>query len=353
MTGGLLGSPARNLVAGLIYMLVVMAAATIAYVAAGWTFGDALYMVILTVYTVGYDEVRPIDTGMLRGITMTVIVLGCTGMIFMTGALVQAITASQLQQILGMKRVQGQIDKLKDHVIICGFGRIGQMLARQLHAGQAKFLVVERDERRAEEARARGYLVIQASAEDEAVLTAAGIERAATLATVLPDDAANVFITLSARSLNRKLTIIARGEAPNTESKLLQAGANQVVMPTHIGAERLAELILYPEAARFLHGTEHKEEFAKDLRMLGLDIEVVTVDQGSSCVGRSIEAVEQAVGGAFLIVGLNRRDGDSMLRPEGGTLIQAGDGVVIVGRPGRARMISTVFERGLRRSARG
>jgi Trk K+ transport system NAD-binding subunit len=310
-------------------------------------------MVVLTVYTVGYDEVRPIDTPELRGITIALIVLGCTGVIFLTGALIQLFTASQFHQILGLRRMQSQIDHLKDHVIVCGFGRIGQMLARQLHAGQAKFLLIERSEDRVLEARELGYIVMQGNAEDESVLTAAGVERARTLATVLPDDAANVFITLSARSLNGTMTIIARGEAPNTESKLLQAGANQVVMPTHIGAERLAELILYPEAARFLHGTEHNEEFAKDLRMLGLDMEVVTVDQDSSCVGRTIEAVEQAVGGVFLIVGLNRRNGDSMLRPDGATLIQAGDGVVIVGRPGRARMISTVFERGLRRSARG
>jgi voltage-gated potassium channel Kch len=350
---GLLASPLRNLLGGLLYMTVVMAGATLAYVAAGWHFDDAVYMVILTVYTVGYDEVRPVDTEALRIITMALIVFGCTGMIFLTGALVQLITASQIQQILGLKRMQSQIDHLKDHVIICGFGRIGQMLARQLHAGQAKFLIIERSEQRANEARALGYIVMQASAEDETVLTAAGIERARTLATVLPDDAANVFITLSARSLNATLMIIARGEAPNTESKLMQAGANRVVMPTHIGAERVAELILYPEAARFLHDTEHKEEFARDLRMLGLDIEVVTVDQGSSSIGRTIEAIEHEAGGAFLIVGLNRRDGDSVMRPEPGAIIQSGDGVVILGRPGRARMIATIFERGLRRSARG
>jgi Trk K+ transport system NAD-binding subunit len=286
-------------------------------------------------------------------ITMSLIVLGCTGMIFLTGVFVQLITASQFQQLLGLKRMQSQIDHLKDHVIICGFGRIGQMLAHQLHAGQAAFLVLERNDQRVAQARALGYIVIQGNAEEEGALTSAHIDRARCLATVLPDDAANVFITLSARSLNKTLTIIARGEVPSTESKLLQAGANRVVMPTHIGAERVAEMILYPEAARFLHGTEHKEEFARDLRMLGLDIEVVTVDQGSNSIGRTIEAVEQAAGGAFLIVGLNRRDGETILRPEGGTLIQAGDGVVILGRPGRARMVATIFERGLRRSARG
>ncbi len=350
---GLLGSPLRNLLGGLLYMLVVMAGATVAYTSVGWNFGDAVYMVVLTVYTVGYDEVHPIDTPELRGITIALIVLGCTGMIFLTGALVQLITASQFQQILGLKRMQSQIDQLKDHVIICGFGRIGQTLARQLHAGQAKFLVLERSEERAVEARALGYIVMLGNAEDESALTAAGVERARTLATVLPDDAANVFITLSARSLNDRLMIIARGEAPNTESKLMQAGANRVVMPTHIGAERVAELILYPAAARALHGSEHDEEFARDLRAIGLEIEVVTVDQGSTCIGRSIEAIEREAAGAFLIVGLNRRDGASMLRPDGAATLQAGDGVVILGRPGRARTIATIFEGGLRRSARG
>jgi trk system potassium uptake protein TrkA/voltage-gated potassium channel len=350
---GLFGSPLRNMLGGLIYMLVVMAAATLAYVSVGWNIGDAVYMVVLTVYTVGYDEVHPIDTAELRGITIALIVLGCTGMIFLTGALVQLITASQFQQILGLKRMQSQIDHLKDHVIVCGFGRIGQMLARQLHAGQAKFVLIERSEERAAEARELGYIVMHANAEHESVLAAAGIERARTLATVLPDDAANVFITLSARSLNDKLTIIARGEASNTEGKLLQAGANRVVMPTHIGAERVAELILYPEAAQALHGTEHNEDFARELRALGLEIEVVTVDQGSSCVGRSIGSIEQVAAGAFLIVGLERRDGKSLLRPEPATTVQAGDGVVIVGRPGRARTIATIFEGGLRRSARG
>jgi Trk K+ transport system NAD-binding subunit len=185
------------------------------------------------------------------------------------------------------------------------------------------------------------------------VLQAAGIGRARILATVLRNDAANVFITLSARSLNATLTIIARGEESSTESKLLQAGANRVVLPTHIGAERVAELILYPEAARFLHGTEHNEEFAKDLRMLGLDIEVVTVDPDSDAIGRTIGAIEEAAGGAFLIVGLNRRDGQTVLRPEPVTTIQAGDGVVIVVRPGRARTVATIFDRGPPRSGKG
>ncbi|MBS0560827.1 MAG: NAD-binding protein [Proteobacteria bacterium] len=350
---GLLASPLRNLLGGLIYMAVVMVMGTIAYEAAGWRLGDAVYMVILTVYTVGYTEVRPIDTPLLRGITIALIVLGCTGMIFLTGAIVQLITASQFQQILGLRRMQSQIDQLSGHVIVCGYGRIGQTLAQQLHAGQARFVVIDRNEETVATAREHGFIAMHGNAEEEPVLQAAGIDRARCLATVLPDDAANVFITLSARSLNRTLTIISRGELPSTESKLLQAGADRVVMPTHIGAERVAELILYPEAARFLHDTARKEEFARDLRLLGLDIEVVTVDTGSACVGRTVGAIEQEAAGAFLVLGLNRRDGPNVVRPDSGTMIEAGDGVVIVGRPGRARVMATIFERSFSRLARG
>ncbi|WP_158809099.1 TrkA family potassium uptake protein, partial [Beijerinckia sp. L45] len=231
-----LSSPLRNLLAGMVFMLAVSAAATGAYIHAGWSVGDAIYMVVLTVYTVGYDEVNPINTPELRAITIALVITGCTGMIFLTGTLVQLITASQFQQLFGTRRMQKDIDGLTGHVIICGFGRIGLMLARELRAGQCDFVVLERGESRLAACRDLGYLSLQGDATDEDVLKLAGVSRARALATVLPDDAANVFITLSARGLNRELTIIARGEAPTTEKKLLQAGADRVVLPTRIGA---------------------------------------------------------------------------------------------------------------------
>ena len=134
-------------------MLVVSACATAAYMENGWGFGDAIYMVVLTVYTVGYDEVIPIKTPELRAITIALIVTGCTGMIFLTGSLIQLITASQLQQLFGFRRMQKDIDRLTDHVIICGYGRIGQMLARELQAGKCDFVVVERGDGRMTAAR--------------------------------------------------------------------------------------------------------------------------------------------------------------------------------------------------------
>ncbi|MGI4815914.1 MAG: potassium channel family protein [Janthinobacterium lividum] len=342
-----LSSPLRNLLAGLLFMLVISAAATIAYIDCGWSFSDAFYMVMLTVYTVGYDEVRPINTPELRAITVTLIITGCTGMIFLTGTLIQLITASQFQQIFGFRRMQKDIDKLSGHVIICGYGRIGQMLARELLAGKSEFVVVERGDGRLTASKESGYLSLQGDATDEDVLKAAGIARARALATVLPDDAANVFITLSARSLNRELTIIARGEVPTTESKLMQAGADRVVLPTRIGAERMAELLLYKDVATLLTGVKagDLDRLGRDLRRLGLEIEVVAAEKGSPCVGRSIVELETLAAGSFLIVALERQKGETLLQPQAHIEVQEGDGVAVVGRPGRAQAIQEIFAR--------
>ena len=340
----LLGSPLRNLFLGVLYMLAVMATAVGAYVHAGWPFSDAVYMVIITVYTVGYDEVRPIDTPLLRGITIGTTVLGCTGMIYMTGALVQFITLNQFNQIFGIRRMSNQIDRLRNHVIVCGFGRIGMMLAQELHAGGAEFVILEQAEAAVVAARNLGYLCLQANATDETALRTVGIEHARMLATVLSNDAANVFITLSARSLNPGLKIIARGEVPSTEKKLLQAGANTVVMPTHIGAERIAELILYEETARFIRGSERMQDFEKVLQSLGLDIEVVVAAPKSPVIGMTIEAIEQQAGGAFFIVQVDRRGGEAITRPPGSLVVQESDGLALIGRGAQARALSGLFE---------
>lgn len=343
----LLASPLRNLVAGIGFMLVVSAIATAAYVACGWTLGDAVYMTVLTVYTVGYGEVEPVDTPALRAVTIALMMAGCTGMIFLTGVLVQLITASQFQQFFGFRRMQKDIDRLSGHVIICGYGRIGQMLARELRAGNCDFVVLERGDSRLTASRDLGFLSLQGDATDEDVLKLAGIGRARALATVLPDDAANVFITLSARSLNAKLTIIARGELPSTESKLIQAGADRVVLPTRIGAERMAELLLYRDMATILAGglAGDLDRLGRDLRRLGLEVEVVAAEQGSRCIGRTIAELEVLAAGAFLVVALDRQHGETILQPQGSLAIEPGDGVAIVGRPGRTRVIEALFAR--------
>jgi voltage-gated potassium channel len=341
---GLLDSPVRNLTAGITYTVTVMILATAAYMSVGWSFRDAIYMVIVTVYTVGYNEVRPINTPALNAITIGLIVLGCTGVIFLTGALVQFFTLNQVNKTIGLKRMKTQIDELKEHVVVCGFGRLGTMLARSLSASSAGFVILEENEARANEARLQGYLCIHGDATSETVLIAAGVKRANALATVLSNDAVNVFITLSARALNPDLSIVARGELSSTESKLLQAGADKVVLPTHIGAERIAELILYEESARFIEGLERSHGFQRVLHNFGIELEVVTAAPQSPAVRMTVSAIERQARGAFFIIQINRRDGDVFTAPPPTTVLGEGDGIVLIGRPNRAEILTALFE---------
>jgi voltage-gated potassium channel len=338
-TERVLGSPIRNLVSILVFMAVVIVLATLAYMGAGWSFADASYMVVLTVYTVGYGEVRPIDTPYLHAVTMGTMVLGCTGMILLTSALVQLFTVMQLRQILGNKGMADRIEKLSGHVIICGYGRIGVMLARELAAAGTPLIVIERNTDRLAEAETAGHLTLAGDATEEDLLVRAGVARARTLATVLPDDAANVFITLSARSLSPKIEIIARGEVPSTESKLRQAGADQVVLPTHIGAERIARMVLYPES-QAIEENEELARMAQDFALIGLALERLMVTERSTMDGLSVAAAEKRGGGTFFIVGIARGENAAMVRPAPDEVMMAGDGVMVVARPGATAALS-------------
>ena len=197
-------------------------------------------------------------------------------------------------------------------------------------------VIVEQNERRIADARAAGHLVIQGDATNEATLHDAGIARARALASVLPNDAANVFITLSARSLSSKIEIIARGDAISTERKLLHAGANKVVLPTHIGAERIAEILLFPETSRFVRESDSMRALERTLRNLGLGMDVIVAPENGALTDLTIEEIETRTKGAFFIVQVNRRDGDAITGPEKSTRIHAGDGVVVVARNGEA-----------------
>jgi voltage-gated potassium channel len=350
---GLLDSPVRNLSFGLAYTFVISALGVAAYMAVGWNFRDAIYMVITTVYTVGYGEVRPINTPALNVITIALIMLGCTGIIFLTGALVQFFTLSQFSKSIGLKRMQTQIDELKGHVVVCGFGTLGTVLARTLSASSAGFVVLEEDEARANEARLQGYLCIHGDATSEAVLLAAGVTRAHALATVLANDAINVFITLSARALNPDLSIVARGELATTESKLLQAGADKVVLPSHIGAERLAELLLDQESSRFTEDQARSQGFQRVLNNFGIEFEVVTAAPHSPAVYMTVAAIERQAKGAFFIVQINRRGGEVEMAPPGETVVGEGDGVVLIGRSISTAILTSLFEAPERHGPRG
>ena len=322
----------RNLVLGVAFVCAVSAAAIAAYMANGWPFGDALYFTVLTVFTVGYDEVHPVASPVLRVVTIALIVLGCSGTIFVTGALVQFFAFSQINEMLGNRRMKNQIEALDGHVIICGYGRIGVMLARDLAAGGKPFVVLELSEKRHAEAVAHDHLCLIGDATEEELLKRAGIERASALASVLPDDALNVFITLSARSLNANLIIIARGEAAATERKLLQAGANRVVMPAHIGAERIAQIILFPDLSDTLRAPHR--EISAGLEQLGLLIETIVVEAGAAFSGCTVSEIEQRAAHGFMILAVQLPGAAAADSLSPNTRIAPGSGVTVVVRTG-------------------
>ena len=330
-----LSRPQANLLFATAFVVVVMVVFTLGYRLAGWSWGDSFYMVIITAFSVGFHEVVPIVDPWLRLWTIALVVMGCTGIIFITGALVQWLTEGQIQRALGGKRMENEIEKLRNHAIVCGFGRIGRMIASQLEQGGIPFVIVDQAADRVADARELGWLTLQGEATDESVLRDAGVLRARVLATVLPNDAANVFITLSARNMNPGVQIIARGEVPSTERKLIQAGANRVVLPAHIGADRIAHLILHPNARELLGGvTQSSVDFEHHLTELGLNMEEVEVGPGSPWLDRTVGEVGVESAGSLLVVAVLRKGGGTEMNPAAAVKLSLGDAFVVVRRAG-------------------
>ncbi|WP_186776450.1 potassium channel family protein [Rubripirellula reticaptiva] len=223
---------------------------TAGYVIAGWSWVDAIYMVTITFFGVGYGEVHSINTVWMKWFTMGVICAGCSSLIYVIGGIVQMLTEGEIEEIMGIRQRSREIDSLCDHTIVCGYGRVGQMLAAELRNQGQSLVILDCDPDRVDRAISDGFLAMEGNAVEDETLHEAGIFRAATLATVLPDDAANVFITLTARDLCETICIIARAECPTTERKLIRGGATHVVMPAAIGAIRIAQLACSSDQSR-------------------------------------------------------------------------------------------------------
>lgn len=209
----------------------------------------------------------------------------------------------------------------------------GDMIAKQLELGGIAFVILDQAIDRIEEAREAGWLALQGEATEESVLRMAGISRARVLATVLPNDAANVFITLSARNMNPGIQIIARGEVPSTQRKLIQAGANRVVLPAHIGAYRIAHLILHPNASElFGEKTKSNIEFENHLAELGLDMEEIEIGPDSPWLKFCVGDVEKQAAGRLLVVAILRKEGTTDMNPGPTSVLMLGDALVVMKR---------------------
>ena len=276
---------------------------------AGWSFLEAIYMVTITIFGVGYGEVRPIDDPKLRVFTMGVIIAGCTSSIYVMGGFVQMVAEGELNRFLGARRMTRGIENLSKHAIVCGFGRVGRILADELVRSGQEFVVIDNNQERLQEAETMGMYVIVGNATEEKVLESAGIARARVLASVLPDDTANVFITLTARELNRDIEIIARGESPSTEKKLLRSGATRVVLPAAIGAARIARLITRPSAEEILASSFHQDTLTQDLEQIGVQMTELRVPGNSDLAGRALADIHFGVGQQFVIIAVRSNDG--------------------------------------------
>ncbi|MBA2114402.1 Glutathione-regulated potassium-efflux system protein KefC [Planctomycetes bacterium FF15] len=326
-----LTGPIRKMATGAALFVAICVVAVVGYVAHGWRLDDAIYMVIITIFGVGYGEVQPVESIALRALTIMVIIAGYGAVIYTVGGFMQMVVDGELQKALGARRMCMDIDRLDNHAIICGVGRMGSILARELAAQGKSFVVIDTDERRLNSAQELGYLFINGDATDEHVLEQAGIKRAAVLASVLSDDATNVFVSVTARGMNADIMIIARGENPKTEKKLIGCGADKVVLPTAIGAKKLAQMIIRPSAENMLEQVTTQGDMNDELGRIGLQFDELIVADGSSLVDKSIGSIELRSNHGFLIVGLRRKDGSTMLNPTAETILNPGDVVIVLG----------------------
>ena len=322
-----MSSSLNRLRRGLLILGSIFVVAVSGYRLAGWSWIESAYMVVITLSTVGYREVRDVSSSPgLQVFTMLVIIFGVSTALYIVGGLVQMMAEGEINRALGVRRATREIKRLSGHTVICGFGRVGEILAQELHRREKPFVVVENNPERLGNAASLSYLALNHDATEEDALRAAGVDRATTLATTLPRDADNVFITLTARNLNPKITIIARGEFPTTEKKLLQAGADRVVMPAAAGALRMAAMITRPAALELI-------EVVAGRQIAEVEVDVVTVAAGSPLVGMSVRDSQTRSRHGLLIVAFRRGGGKLEFNPGGEAVFEAGASVVLLGRP--------------------
>ncbi len=324
----------KHIVQGAIAFVLTFTVAVAGYVLHGWSLLDAIYMSVITIFGVGYGEVKPVATPQLRVFTIMVIVAGYTSVVYIVGGFVQMVTEGEINKVLDTQRRTRDIKALQQHVIICGFGRMGQILARRLLKAKQPFIIIETNIERSTEAEELGCLVVNGNATDESVLHLANITRAKVLATVLPDDATNVFITLTGRELNPALIILARGEFPSTEKKLKLAGADHVVLPASIGAERMAHTITHPASMDFLTQDDGRNTLNELLAQVDVQMDELVIPADSPIVGKTISDIEVRGKGAFIVVALRKADGTMVVHPKHEMLLDAGDTLIVMGHRG-------------------
>ena len=288
----------------------------------GWNFFDALYMTVTTLSTVGYGEVHPLSP-LGKIYNMGLILAGMGVLVYIITSMARVVVEGEIKAALGKRKLLKHIKRLSGHYIICGFGRIGEIIARQLQERGVPLVVVDNKPENLARLEQSGYYLVAGDATREEVLQEAGIERARGLVAVVSTDADNVYIVLTARSINPNLHIVARAEEKGAERKLLRAGADRVESPYEMGGRKMAYAILRPTVTTFI---ELATQEGVDLSM-----EEIAVGPGSSLAGVALKdsGIRQKLD--LILVAIKRSGGEMLFNPTLETPILAGDTLIALG----------------------
>ena len=299
----------------------------------GWNFMDALYMTIISITTTGFSEAQPLDTAG-RIFTMVLIIGGASIAVYALTAIVQYVMEGQLGSALWRRNMKNRINHLKNHFILCGYGRVGQEIARILAAEKAEFVIVDKSREAISQAELDNHLYIMADAASDETLKEAGIERARGLIVALGNDADSTYVILSARQLKPGIFIEARVSTPEAEGKLKRAGADRIISPYSIGARRMAMLALQPEVADFIDIVSFKGH--------ELHLENLTVGNGSPLVDKNVGEARQR--SKAIVLAINKNNGKLLANPSDTEKIQAGDGLIAMGTRDELRAMEGICE---------
>ena len=287
---------------------------------------DAFYMTLITVLTVGYEEIHPLSFWG-RVFNSGLLLVGVTVILLTTGFLTQTIIELELNQFFGKRRNKQMIDKLKGHYILCGYGRVGRGAAAELTAAGAPYVVIDNNEERVEPAMQAGLLAVVADASRDEALRDVGIARAKGLIATLGTDADNLFVTMTAKTLNPLLQISARVAEETTEPKMRRAGATFVFAPYVSTGHRMAQALLKPHVLQFLDYTLQEGAAAE------AGIEQIRIEPGSSFCHRTIKEVGEKKGKEVVVLALRRSSGKMIYNPADGEKLSGGDYLIVMGEP--------------------